>query len=630
MRRTLFTFAALLSLAWFPEEATAGQQDQPEPIARRASAAGSRIVGVVTDAQGVAIADVTVLAMGATLAMARSETNGSFTLVVPAGDYILRAARPGYVSTYREAVRVQSDLPLRRHITMLEAARHDATAFQPVAASPDTTRATPAGADTDDSRRQSPSEITWRLRHLPRTVLRDRTATPNVETDRPEDWSTGNGLAAAADGVFDALMALDLDGQVDLITTSAFSASGESMPSDWARGVAYVALGAPVGVYGEWSVRTAVAAGDAAWTFAGEYRAEPIGAHAFRAGATYGAQTLEPHTASRARAARPVDVRRAGGIYASDLWNLGSGLNLEYGGRIDRFDYLATPNLTSGRIALLQELGRRTTVFASASRQMIAPGADEFRPPSASGAWLPPERTFSSLDPSRPLAPATVERGAAGVRIALGREAGAAKSHSAGEEASGLLLDVERIRENTANQLAMLFGLDDASQVAHYYVGSPGSVQVVGWRVGVTGQFAPSITGTIDYTLAEAEWSRAPRQFLLRRAARSVVRADTEQTHDLTASIRASVPASSTSVVLAVRVNSGFSRSRALDPGIGGRFALEIRQGLPLRTLQPGALNLVVSARTLVNAIDERGAYYDDLLTVAPPLRLTCGIQMRF
>ena len=32
-----------------------------------------------------------------------------------------------------------------------------------------------------------------------------------------------------------------------------------------------------------------------------------------------------------------------------------------------------------------------------ASRNLVAPGAEEFLPPPADGPWLPPERTFSSL-----------------------------------------------------------------------------------------------------------------------------------------------------------------------------------------------------------------------------------------
>ena len=41
-------------------------------------------------------------------------------------------------------------------------------------------------------------------------------------------------------------------------------------------------------------------------------------------------------------------------------------------------------------------------------------------------------------------------------------------------------------------------------------------------------------------------------------------------------------------------------------------------------------LNLLVSARTLLRDLGEEAAYFDDLLTIDPPLSLTFGLQMRF
>ena len=66
------------------------------------------------------------------------------------------------------------------------------------------------------------------------------------------------------------------------------------------------------------------------------------------------------------------------------------------------------------------------------------------------------------------------------------------------------------------------------------------------------------------------------------------------------------------------------------EPSDDGRFNVEIRQQLPYRPLGGGDLNLVVSARTLLRDLGPDGSYYDELMTLAPPLRITCGIQMRF
>jgi hypothetical protein len=81
---------------------------------------------------------------------------------------------------------------------------------------------------------------------------------------------------------------------------------------------------------------------------------------------------------------------------------------------------------------------------------------------------------------------------------------------------------------------------------------------------------------------------------------------------------------------VALRVNSAFSRQDARVPGVGARFAIEVRQHLPGRVFGRGELNLLMSARTLLRQMDTDSGFYDELLTVAPPVRLTCGLQMRF
>ena len=45
-------------------------------------------------------------------------SSGRFQLYLPPGDYVLRASRDGYLSTYREPVRVVSTTLLERNITL--------------------------------------------------------------------------------------------------------------------------------------------------------------------------------------------------------------------------------------------------------------------------------------------------------------------------------------------------------------------------------------------------------------------------------------------------------------------------------------------------------------------------------
>jgi hypothetical protein len=605
MRRSLPVLVALLAVAGLSATAHAGQQERPAPLGQRASALGSRIVGIVTDQAGRGIGGVTVLALGTTLALARSEANGAFSLAVPAGEYVLRAARDGYVSTFREAVRVQGDLPLERRITLLEAGVDAAGRL--VLASVGGLEAQPDPSTVTDSERpgRTPSETAWRLRHLPRTVLRDQAMS----------WSGADDPARAS-----RFSAADLNGHVDFLTTSSMAASGASVPLDWPRGVAYVVLGAPVGNVGDWIVRAALASGaESAWTLVGEYRARADQRHAFRSGVSYSAQTILPQTGDLNLTS---DVRRVGGVYAADQWRMGHGLSIGYGGRLDRYDYLADPNLFSGTFDARQTIGWRTAVRLSTSRQLVAPGADQFQPPATAGVWLPPERTFAPLDTAYSLRPERVDRHELGIDAVL--------RAAARTDDERLVLRVTRFSESTLDQIATLFGLDEASQVAHYYIGSPGSVQVNGWAMGVSGQFAPNLRGTVDYAVTHADWTSGRERHVLRRAARSVTRRQHDHGHDLTSSIEAVVPRTDTRVNVALRINSSFSRASALEPGLGGRFAVEIQQKLPVQIIRGSSVNLMIAARTLLSDVDTRGSYYDDLLTLSPPLRLTCGIQMRF
>ncbi len=86
-----------------------------------------------------------------------------------------------------------------------------------------------------------------------------------------------------------------------------------------------------------------------------------------------------------------------------------------------------------------------------------------------------------------------------------------------------------------------------------------------------------------------------------------------------------------TRVALAYRLNTHLLRSdRADRPAAGGRFNLEVRQELPYQPIRGGRLELVLGVRTLFGALVDQASFYDELLTVAPPVRLSCGLQMRF
>lgn len=593
-------------------------------VSTQASLHAGRIKGIVRDDAGQAVGGVSVVAMGTILAAARSDARGYFNLALPPGEYILRAACDGYVSTYREPVRVQTSGLLQRNITLTR--QGVVQPSRPVLLASaggvkDSREAQPAEERPAD---HSHSEAAWRLRHLTRSILRDAAPVEDAGASRANATSFGprasffdravEGSARLATAFF---ADTNFDGQVNFLTTSVMNGATGWLPAEWPRGIAYLAVGAAVGRHGDWRMRGALTAGDASsWVLLGEYQAREEAAHAFRVGMSYSAQGYQPHTTGRWSAAT-TEARNVAGVYAFDRWRIGSALALDYGLRLDRYDYVASPNLVSPEIGARVGVLPRTFVSVRASRSMIAPGADEFLPPMSSGPWVPPERTFSSLVVNGALRAEEVRH----YDLGIGHELGGHRERT---------IFVRRFRQSAQNQVATLFGLDAASDIGHYHVATPGSVEIDGWGARAATHLARRLEASVDYTSAVALWTRGRQSWAVRRAAPSIIRANRERLHDVTASLKADLPETHTRVTLVYRLSSGFSQpDHALVPTADGRFDLEVRQALPYRP-GGGRLDVLVAVRTLMRDPRERGSLYDELLTVAPPLRLMGGVQMKF
>jgi hypothetical protein len=81
----------------------------PRQVTLHASAASGMVSGVVRDDQGQTVSGVAVTAIGTMAAQARTDAAGAFNLPLVPGEYVLRATRDGYVSPYKELVRVGSN-----------------------------------------------------------------------------------------------------------------------------------------------------------------------------------------------------------------------------------------------------------------------------------------------------------------------------------------------------------------------------------------------------------------------------------------------------------------------------------------------------------------------------------------
>jgi hypothetical protein len=177
---------ALLSSLLVTTSVLAQQRGRtPAPVSQQASAVGGHIRGIVRDDIGSAVGGVMVVAMGTTLATAKSESTGRYALALPPGEYILRAARDGYVSTFREPVRMQTSVELERNITLVRQGATTRPAMLAGVGDLPSLLQLPAAASTSATGKDADhahDEAAWRLRYLPRTALRDVGASTDAVT----------------------------------------------------------------------------------------------------------------------------------------------------------------------------------------------------------------------------------------------------------------------------------------------------------------------------------------------------------------------------------------------------------------------------------------------------------------
>lgn len=597
----------------------------PRQVTVQASVASGVVSGVVRDDQGQLVSGVAVTAIGTTQAQARTDATGAFNLSLVPGDYVLRATRDGYVSPYKEWVRIGASARLQRNITITK--QPGLPERKILLASAGLTPSLSSASDraaAPDPASGAESLHAWYLRHLPRTVLRDGGGAAVKESGHADikylpsflDWVVAESAQAATSFFADT----HFSGQINVLTTSAVSSSQGWLPDQLPRGVAYLAVGAPVGVHGDWRLRGALSTGGlASWVALGEYEARPVQSHAFRIGMSYGVQRATDDfgiallkSTERGRAVASIDGR--------DRWRVRPGLEVDYGLRLDRYDYVAGQDFASPRLGVRMGVARRTFVTGLISSAVVAPGADEFLPPPTSGPWLPPERTFATLVGGAQFRPERIQRYEAGVE----REFGIiGRSRTLG---------VRWFHESSRDQMATMFGLTEGGAAGHYYVATPGNVSLEGWAVRLSGQLASRMRMSMEYSVSRARWEFGSESLDIARVMPSAVRPARERLHDLTSTLEASIPESETNLSVAYRLNSAFSRQGAdgIAPIFDGRFDVQVRQALPFQPIDGGRIELLVSVSNLFRDPRNAGSFFDELLTVRTPRRVLGGVQVRF
>jgi len=617
--RAIAVAAGSLALLGLPLAASA-QQAPPASVQLAASIAAvtsGSIHGLVKDEAGDPVAGAMVSAVGATPTVAVTDHDGRFDFdTLAPGPYFVRVHLSGYIAPraqmveVRPSTRTSSTISLRRAgaTTVLEAGLVQTdpppSTFEPAAPAPDS----PSNQAEDES------ELSWRLRHIRRGVLKDARL-PDVILVEEHPTADGNGFARLATGFF---ADTPFSGQLNFLTTGSFDTPRQLLtPDNLSKGVAYVRVGAPVGSQADWSIRGALNQADiSSWILAGAYATRAPARHRYEIGMSYSTQRYD---GGNPLALRDVTdgSRNAGAVYAVDTFAIAPAVTTTYGIRYARYDYLESRGLLSPRVALTIQPADHTRVTGTLSRNQQAPGAEEFLPPSDSGIWLPPQRTFSSI---RRRGGFEAERA---TRVSVEVE----------RDLAGSTLSVGAFRETVDDQLVTLFGVDlpfqPSAELGHYVVGNAGDAYATGCVAEFRTRLANRISGSVAYSIINGVLSPRVEGGYFSRLAPAVLRPEAERIQDVSTAIETEVPETSTRVLVLYRLSNGFAEEpdRA---GLGSRFDVQVRQALPFLNFTSAQWEMLVAVRNFFHDTSAEQTVYDELLVVHPPKRIVGGVTMRF
>jgi hypothetical protein len=595
------------------------------------------IEGRVLDDSRTPVAGAMVSVVGRTTAAATTDRDGRYSLrELPYGPYILSVHSRGYFKSRGRTVQLTTSkisIP-EIQLQLASAKKIPVAAVEPLADA-STIQATqlagfglnaaqpePARIDANDEAPGSDEEATelgetaWRLRHLPRSILKD-VAVDTVWTrgDEASRWFSRQSAAALVPLAF--FSELPLSGQVNLMTIESFDRAGEMFSEHTPRNVAFVSVNTQA-AGGAWSMQGAMTQGDlSSWIVAGSYKSIQSTNHAYELGMSYSTQRYDGGNAAALSAIRE-NARNVGSVYGYDEWTVSPRLVLGYGTAYARYDYLGGPGVWSPRLSVTLPT-EQFRLKALASRKALVPGAEEFAP-SVTGMWLPPERTFSSLAYDGRFRPEYVGH----LQVSLERDL-----------ASGVIVSVRAFDQRVDNQLIEIFdvvpGRAEAAR-GHYYVATAGNVDVRGWGAAMVHEVPGFVRGTIEYTVAEGYWDFSS-DMTIARAVRSVPTAATERIHDLQTSIEATIPQTSTRVFARYRVNTGFwsgEPDAAMRSSANARFNVRVNQSLPFLRFSNADWEALVDIRNMFRDVEAESSIYDEIFAIRAPKRIVGGLQVRF
>ena len=630
---------------WFPSAAIAAVvfaaqavYAQP-PLKDRSSArdnfpAGA-IQGRILDAEQHPIAGAMVSVVGRTTAAATTDRDGRYSLrALPFGPYILSVHSRGYYRSRGRTIQLTSPNVSLPEIQLARA--NGEKPFVPASVSAASVVAQPtqlagfgmtagippvptAGVEPVDVEQVDDGdggEVAWRLKHLPRSILK------NVETDsvweaaetEHERWyaRTHGPLVPLA-----FFSDLPLSGQLNLMTIESFNRPGEIFAANAARSVAFVSVNTQA-AGGAWSMQGAMTQGDlSSWIVAGSYKSIESARHAYDLGLSYSTQRYDGGNAAALGAIRE-NARNVGGVHAFDEWTVSPRLVLGYGSGYARYDYLGGSGVWSPRVSVTVPLdGFR--VKAQASQRVLVPGAEEFAP-SVTGVWLPPERTFSSLARDGRFTPERTRH----MQVSVERDL-----------AAGVTVSLRGFDQQTRDQLVEIFdAIPGRSErpLGHYYVGTAGNIDARGWGVAMTHEMPGYVRGVIEYTVTTAQWLPGAESAFI-RSVRSLPLNATENVYDLQTSVEATIPQTATRLYAKYRINSAFWSAEPdalLQSNSNARFNVRVNQSLPFLSFSNADWEALVDVRNVFRDAAVDASIYDEALAIRAPKRIVGGLLVKF
>lgn len=609
-----------LCLAALQSTSASAQGLKFEPVTKIAATDTGRIEGTVTDEGGKPLDGAVISALGGTTAFAVSDKSGAYSLKqLPPGPYLVRVHLAGFLAARSTMVNVR---PSTRSASSFTLRREGAADAPRISEASVAAVGAPASAPAKPGDRDE-SELGWRLRHLKRGVLRDTDTLAGIPQD--QDWFItdsfeflGRAFGTSARAAKSLFSDLSLGGQVNLLTTGAFDNPLQLLQLDRTSSVAFFSVGAPVGSHGDWSVRAAMNQSDlSSWMLAGNYVVRANVPHRYRFGMSYSLQRYEGGNPSALQSLTDT-ARNVGSVFAYDEWQVSRYIAVGYGASYARYDYMDGPAQFSPRFSATFSPNASWRMRVAAAREVSAPGAEEFIPPT-NAEYLPPQRTFSPLSK-------------AGLRTQEFQNYEVAVERVL----NGATVAVRAFEQRIDDQTVTVFGLrrDNAAALGHYYVGAAGDANLRGVGVTFTHALAANIRGSVDYSVAHANWvGRAtPIEYaVLAKWVPSTVRPATERLHDVTTSLETEIPYSATRVVVLYKLNNAFAASdQGAAPAFGARFDLQVNQALPFMNFRASQWEMLVGVRNLFHETLEGTSAYDELLVVRPPKRLVGGLTVKF